>query len=60
LDKLIGELGPELKQKYMLEIALGIQYLHDRKIAHRDIKPENIFVHQQTIKVGDFGFAKTL
>lgn len=25
---------------------------------HRDIKMENLFIHNNTLKIGDFGFAK--
>lgn len=27
---------------------------------HRDLKPDNIFFHDQSVKLGDFGFCKTL
>jgi serine/threonine protein kinase len=33
---------------------------HRHKIIHRDIKPANIFVHNQTLKVGDFGLSQQL
>jgi serine/threonine protein kinase len=58
LEKRIGLLDPETKKKYMLQIASGIQFLHQNNIAHRDIKPENIFLHQNSIKIGDLGLAK--
>lgn len=29
-------------------------------ILHRDLKPENIFFKNGKIKIGDFGFSKTL
>ena len=29
-------------------------------IVHRDLKPDNIFLNNQTFKIGDFGFAKTV
>lgn len=32
----------------------------DTVIIHRDIKPENIFLHENTVKLGDFGLAKML
>ena len=27
---------------------------------HRDIKPQNILIHNDSMKIGDFGFAKTV
>ena len=27
-------------------------------VIHRDIKPENILIHNETIKIGDFGFSR--
>jgi serine/threonine protein kinase len=27
---------------------------------HRDLKPSNILLHNEKIKLGDFGFCKTL
>lgn len=27
---------------------------------HRDLKPDNIFFHNGIVKLGDFGFCKTL
>ena len=27
---------------------------------HRDLKPENIFIHNDVLKLGDFGFCKHL
>ena len=48
----------------MTEIAEGLQFLHDLRIAHRDMKPENILIQHQageqsiTVKLTDFGLAK--
>lgn len=36
----------------------GFKVLHDRKIMHRDIKLANIFLNNDTVVIGDFGFAK--
>ena len=62
LDGFIGvkEFNIEMQKKCMLEIALGIKYLHGKDIAHRDIKPDNIFVHNYAIKIGDFGNSKAI
>jgi len=44
-------------EKYIREIHTALCYLNDHGIAHRDIKPENILLHNNTIKIADFGFA---
>ena len=54
----------------MLQIAEGMCYLHDMKVAHRDLKPENILLTPLVIpswigqgyakvKLVDFGISKT-
>ena len=44
---------------YIYQIISGLKYLFHKNIIHRDIKPENILIHNTTIKICDFGFAKT-
>ena len=44
---------------WMVQILLGLSYVHDQKIIHRDIKPQNIFIQNKyKICIGDFGIAK--
>jgi len=46
------------------DLALALQYLHDRMICHRDIKPENLLVidrqYTKSLKLADFGLAVTV
>jgi serine/threonine protein kinase len=34
--------------------------MNENNIIHRDLKPENILIHNGTLKIADFGFAKKL
>ncbi len=49
----------------MLQISLGLEYLHDQSVVHRDIKPENILLFSTSsdlilYKLGDFGISRDL
>ncbi|KAJ1521259.1 hypothetical protein ONE63_002942 [Megalurothrips usitatus] len=59
-----GRLKESLAKLYFYQIALGIKYLHDKKIIHRDIKPANVLLSTrdtETIaKLADFGLSKSL
>ena len=45
--------------KVLKQIANGFQELRKRKILHRDFKVANIFMKDDTVVIGDFGFAKS-
>lgn len=45
--------------KFLKQIANGFQELRKRKILHRDFKLANLFVKDDNIVIGDFGFAKS-
>lgn len=46
---------------YVKQILQGLQFLHEEKHCfHRDIKPENVLVSGDTIKLADFGLARSL
>ena len=55
---------PELGQRlaFMIDMAMGVNYLHTQSIIHRDLKPENILlsnVSDQVIcKITDFGVSR--
>ncbi|XP_033899034.3 serine/threonine-protein kinase Nek11-like [Acipenser ruthenus] len=46
--------------EWLIQILLGVQYLHERLILHRDLKTKNIFLKNGMIKIGDFGVSRIL
>ena len=46
--------------KYLCQILNAFQFLTKHKIMHRDFKLANILIHDGSIKIADFGFAKLL
>ena len=49
------------RDRYAMDIASALSYIHQRRVAHLDLKPANILVTcQDTCKLGDFGCSKIL
>ena len=52
------------KQEILLQLAKGLEYIHNKKLIHRDIKPQNVLIcidpgnQQVVMKWGDFGLSK--
>ncbi|KAJ8370488.1 hypothetical protein SKAU_G00105160 [Synaphobranchus kaupii] len=47
--------------EWFVQIAMALQYLHEKRILHRDLKTQNIFLTKTNIiKVGDLGIARVL
>ncbi|XP_042195379.1 serine/threonine-protein kinase Nek4 isoform X2 [Callorhinchus milii] len=57
-----GNLLPESQVvEWFVQIAMALQYLHEKHILHRDLKTQNIFLTKSNIiKVGDLGIARVL
>ena len=57
--KKFQRLGENESIYFMKQILNGFCELHARQIMHRDFKTANVFLHNDQIVIGDFGFAKS-
>nr|XP_033785903.1 serine/threonine-protein kinase Nek11 isoform X3 [Geotrypetes seraphini] len=46
--------------EWFIELLLGVNYMHERRILHRDLKAKNIFLKNNHLKIGDFGVSRLL
>jgi serine/threonine-protein kinase/endoribonuclease IRE1 len=52
------------KMKALLQLAKGLEYIHQMELVHRDIKPQNVLIRSYSttrrvvMKWADFGFSK--
>lgn len=54
----VGRLPEEQAVYFLMQIMNGFQVLLSHKVMHRDFKLANVFLHEDTVIIGDFGFAK--
>ncbi|NXL45591.1 NEK11 kinase, partial [Podilymbus podiceps] len=45
---------------WFIQLLLGVNYMHERRILHRDLKTKNIFLKNNLLKIGDFGVSRFL
>lgn len=59
LVKVLGGLPEDWAKKYVAEVVLGVDDLHQRGIVHRDLKPDNLLIDQTGhLKLTDFGLSR--
>lgn len=59
LIKVLGGLPEEWVKKYLGEVILGVEHLHERDIIHRDLKPDNLLIDPKGhLKLTDFGLSR--
>jgi serine/threonine protein kinase len=48
--------------KWVLQLALAMQFLHDYHVIHRDLKPMNVMLTEggDSLKLADFGLAMSM
>ena len=48
-----------LRYEWYMQLASGLQFIHNQDIIHRDLKPDNILITaNNTLKIADVGLAK--
>src|SRR5688572_18640278 len=57
--RLTGPLQPSEALRIATSVIDALTVLHDHNIVHRDLKPSNIFITGNSIKVLDFGLARS-
>ncbi|XP_059584779.1 serine/threonine-protein kinase Nek11 isoform X2 [Alligator mississippiensis] len=59
--KEIGKIFTECQiVEWFIQLLLGVNYMHERRILHRDLKAKNIFLKNNLLKIGDFGVSRLL
>ncbi|XP_054545239.1 serine/threonine-protein kinase Nek11 isoform X3 [Talpa occidentalis] len=59
--KAAGKTFPESQiMEWFIQLLLGADYMHERRILHRDLKSKNIFLKNNLLKIGDFGVSRLL
>ncbi|EDR29093.1 interferon-induced, double-stranded RNA-activated protein kinase, putative [Entamoeba dispar SAW760] len=51
--------GKNKVMNYFKQIVMGVSTIHQHCIIHGDLKPGNILKEKDTMKIGDFGLART-
>eukprot|EP00752_Nemacystus_decipiens_P009556 g8536.t1 len=56
-----NQITPALAKSYMMQLAAGVAYMHDKNIIHRDLKGANLLISNTGhLKIADWGLARRL
>lgn len=61
-----ARLPEPLAKHFLVHLAQGLRYLHERRLVHRDLKPANLLLsdsrrpEEAVLKIADFGFVRPL
>lgn len=53
----------QTRERIILQVFEGVNYMHKHQVLHRDLKPDNIFLVTESpanVKIGDYGLATSL
>ena len=57
----LGFVAEPMARFYVLEVLLGLRYLHEQSVLHHDIKPSNVLIAGSGhIKLADFGLSSSM
>ena len=59
LVKNLGGLPEDWARRYIAEVVVGLEHLHQHGIVHRDLKPDNLLIDSKGhLKLTDFGLSR--